>query len=139
MPGDARYKLVISFALTFVLTVLMMLHIRLWQPFALGRAILMAAYGFAPVIISAYICTFRLDAFLKAGICTAISAVMFYFTNYVITLLFGPSDNHDQVDFHNWEQCINGNIYLILLLSLLLMSTAFVGAGIFRIRKSKSR
>ena len=64
----ARYKLVISFTLTFALTVLMMLHICLWRPFALGRAILVAAYGFAPAIISAYICTFHLDAFLKAGI-----------------------------------------------------------------------
>ena len=135
----ARYKFVIAFTLTFALTVLMMLHIRLWKPFSLGRAILMAAYGFAPVIISVYICTFHLDAFLKAGICTSISAVMFYFTNYVITLLFGPSDNHYQVDFHDWEQCINGNIYLISLISLLLISAVFVGVGIFRIYKSKSR
>ena len=135
----ARYKFVISFTLTFALTVLMMLHIRLWRPFTLGRAILMAAYGFAPVIISVYICTFYLDAFLKAGICTSISAVMFYFTNYVITLLFGPSDNHYQVDFHDWEQCINGNIHLILLISLLLISAVFVGVGIFRICKSKRR
>ena len=135
----ARYKFVISFTLTFALTVLMMLHIRLWRPFTLGRAILMAAYGFAPVIISAYICTFYLDAFLKAGICTPISAVMFYFANYVITLLFGPSDNHYQVDFHDWEQCINGNIHLLLLISLLLISAVFVGVGIFRICKSKRR
>lgn len=135
----ARYKFVISFTLTFALTVLMMLYIRLWRPFTLVRAILMAAYGFSPVIISVYICTFYLDAFLKAGICTSISAVIFYFTNYVITLLFGPSDNHYQVDFHDWEQCINGNIHLILLISLLLISAVFVGVGIFRICKSKRR
>ena len=135
----ARYKFVISFTLTFALTVLMMLHIRLWRPFTLGSAILMAAYGFAPVIISAYICTFHLDAFLKAGICTSTSAVMFYFANYVITLLFDSSVNHYQVDFHDWEQCINGNIQLISLISLLLMSIVFIGIGIFRIRKSKQR
>ena len=135
----SRYKFVISFTLPFALTVLMMLHIRLWQPFPLGHAILMAAYGFAPVIISVCICTFHLDAFLKAGICTSISAVMFYYANYVITLLFGPSDNHYQVDFHNWERCINGNIHLISLISFLFISVIFVGVGILRIRKNKSR
>ena len=135
----ARHKFVISLTLIFVLTVLMMLHIYLWRPFALGRAILMAAYGFAPAIISAYICTFHLDAFLKTGICISIGAVIFYFANYVITLLFGSSGNHYQVDFHDWEQCINGNIQLISLISLLLISIVFIGIGIFRIRKSKQR
>ena len=135
----SRYKFIISFTATFVLTVLMMLHIRIWQPYPLGRAILMAAYGFAPVILSAYICILHFDAFLKAGICTAVSAVMFYFTNYVITALFGPSDNHYQVDFHNWEECINGNTHLISLVSFLLLSVILIGIGICRIRKSKKQ
>jgi len=135
----SRYKFIISFVLMFVLTVLMMLHIRIWQPYLLGHAILMAAYGFAPVIISTFICTLRLDVFLKAGICTAVSAVMFYFANYVITALFGPSDNHYQVDFHNWEECINGNIHLISLVSFLLISAIFIGIGVIRHSKSKNR
>jgi hypothetical protein len=137
--GYTRYKFLISFTLTFALTVLMMLHIRIWQSFPLGRAILMAAYGFAPVIFSAYICTFHFDAFLKTGICTAVSTVMFYFANYVITALFGPSDNHYQADFHNWEQCANGNIHLIFLISFLLISTVLMGIGIMRIHKGKKR
>ncbi|MBQ5707098.1 MAG: helix-turn-helix transcriptional regulator, partial [Peptococcaceae bacterium] len=45
----SRYKFIISFAITLVLTVLMMIHIRIWQSFMLGNAILMAVYGFVPV------------------------------------------------------------------------------------------
>jgi len=133
----SRYKLVICFALTFALTVLMMLHIRIWQPFPLGRAILMVAYGFAPVILSAYICTLHFDAFFKAGICTVLNAGAFYCANLVITALFGPPDDHYQVDFHNWEACINGNIHLIMLVSLLLLSAVFIGIGIFRTNRNK--
>ena len=133
----SRYKFLISFTLTFALTVLMMLHIRIWQSFPLSRAILMAAYGFAPVIFSACICTFHFGSFLKAGICTTVSTVMFYFANYVIAVLFGPGDNHYQVDFQNWEQCANGNIHLILLISFLLISAVLMGIGIMRIRKVK--
>ncbi|MBO5130268.1 MAG: helix-turn-helix transcriptional regulator [Oscillospiraceae bacterium] len=132
-----RYKFVISFTLTFTLTVLMMAHIRIWQPFMLGRAILMAVYCYTPVILSAYICTLHFDTFLKAGICTAVSAVMFYFTNYVITALFGPTENHYQVDLHNWEQYINGNIHFVCLTALLLLSAIFVATGIVRMFKNR--
>lgn len=119
------------------LTNLRLLHIRIWQSFPLGSAVLMAAYGFAPVILCAVICTFRLDAFLKAGICTALSGVMFYCANRVITTLFGPSDNHYQVDFGNWEQCINGNIHLICLITFLFVSIVFFGIGLFRVCKGR--
>ena len=132
-----RYKFVISFSITFVLTILMILHIRIWQPFPLGSAILMAAYGFAPVILCPVICTFHLDSFLKAGICAALSAVMFYCTNHVITALFGPSDNHDQVDFHNWEQCANGNIHLLVLITAMIVAFVLLATGLFRVRKNK--
>ena len=134
----ARSRFVLSYSVIFALTILMMLHIRIWQSFPLGRAILMAAYGFAPVILFAYICTRPLDLFLKLGICTSIGTVVFYGTNYVADNLFGPTGNRYQVDFHNWEECINGNISLIFLISFLLISAAFLAAGIVRIRKRKT-
>ena len=133
----ARYKFVISFGFTFILTVLMLLQIRIRQSFPLGAAALMASYGFAPMILCAFICTFRFDAFLKAGICTALSAAMFYCTNHVITALFGPTENHYQVDFRNWDQFANGNIHRICLITFLLVSAVFLGIGFFRVRKGK--
>ena len=136
----SRYKFIISFALTLALTVLMMAHIRLWQPFMLGRGILMAVYGFVPVIICAAVCALRLHALLKAGICTAVSGVAFYCANYVAAILFGPASGSSYaVDFHNWEQCLNGNIQLIVLLSLLSVSAVFLAIGLSRVRRSDKR
>ena len=133
----SRYKLVISFGALLVLTILMLMYIRILQIFPLCRAIFMACYGFAPVIFSAYICTLPWDVFLKASICVTISTVTVYSTNYVCTLLFGPSDTTYHVDFGNWEQCINGNIHLIFLISFLLLSTIFLIIGIYRIKKCR--
>ena len=133
----SRYKLVISFGTLLVLTILMLMYIRIRQTFPLGRAILMAGYGFTPVIFSAYICTLPWDSFLKASVCVTISTVIFYFTNYVCTMLFGPSDTTYHVDFGNWEQCINGNVHLIFLISFLLLSTIFLIIGIYRIKKCR--
>ena len=136
----SRYKFIISFTVTFVLTVLMMLHIRIWQLFMLGNAILMAAYGFAPVIICTAVCIFRFHALLKTGICISVMGIMLYCANHVATALFGPSSSSSyQVDFHNWEQCLNGNVQLIALLSFLFVSVVFFAIGFFRIIRNNKR
>ena len=136
----SRYKFIISFTVTLVLTVLMMIHIRIWQSFMLGNAILMAAYGFVPVIACAVICAFRFNAFLKTGICTAVSGITLYCANHVATVLFGPSSSSSyQVDFRNWEQCLNGNVQLIVLLSFLFVSAVFFAIGFFSVIRNNKR
>ena len=134
----ARYKYIISFSIMFVLTVLMMMHIRIWKPFMLGNAILMTAYGFAPIIACAVICALRFNKFLKTGICTAVVGIARYCTNYVAAILFGLPDNKlYQVDFHNWAQCITGNVHLIVITVMLFISTVLFVIGFLRIRKNK--
>ena len=134
----ARYKYIISFTFLFVLTVLMMMHIRIWQPFRLGNGILLAAYGFVPVIACAVICAFRFNAFLKAGICTAVMGITLYCTNHVVAALFGPPDNKPyQVDFQNWEQCLSGNVQFIVFISLLLISIAFLTIGLVMVGRNR--
>lgn len=136
----ARYKHIISFTVLFILTVLMMLHIRIWRPFELGNATLLAAYGFAPVIACTIICAIRFNAFFKAGICTAVIGITLYCANHVIAALFGPPDNKPyQVDFQNWEQCLDGNVQLIMLMLFLFVSTIFFAIGLFKVIKNKKR
>ena len=130
----SRYRFIISFTATFALTVLMMIHIRIWQAFMLSNAILMTTYGFVPVIACAVICVFRFNAFLKVGICTAVSGITFYCANHVATALFGTSSTSSyQVNFHNWEQYLNGNVKFIVLISLLFVSAVFFAIGFFRV------
>ena len=136
----SRYKFIFSFTVTLILTVLMMIHIRIRQSFMLGNAILMALYGFVPVIICAVVCAFRFHALFKAGICSAVSGITFYCANHVATALFGPSSSSSyQVDFHNWEQCLNGNVQFIMLLSFLFVSIVFFAIGFFRVRRNNKR
>jgi len=130
-----RYRFIFSFLSEFVLTVLLLLNVNVWYPFSLARAIAITAYGFLPLIFCTVVCLFDFDGFLKAGICTLFTAVIFYFTNYVAGLLFGATGNQYQVDFNDWERCINGNIYLLCLLALSLLGAAFIAVGIARSNK----
>ena len=133
-----RHRYIISFSVLFVLTVLMMMHIRIWQPFMLGNAMLLAAYGFVPAIACAVICAFRFNALLKAGICTAVIGITLYCANHVIATLFGPPDNKPYlVDFHNWEQCLDGNVHFIMLMLFLFVSAVLFMIGFFRARKKE--
>ena len=133
-----RYRFVISFAVAYLLTILLLLNINIWHPFMLISAILVTCYAFTPAIFCAIICLLRFDAFLKAGICTFLSAVFYYFTGYVTNVLFGLTENHHQVNFNNWEQCLSGNVHFICLTSFLFISAVFILIGIFRIAKTKN-
>ena len=134
----ARHKYIITFSALFVLTVVMLMHIRIRHPFMLGNAMLMAAYGFVPVIACAVICAFHFNAFLKAGICTTVIGITLYCTNHVIATLFGPLDNKPyQVDFHNWAQCVTGNIHLIIITATIFISAVLFVIGFLRVQKNK--
>lgn len=131
----SNYKFVISFSLTFALTILLELSVCIFAPFKLLPVIMMTVYGFLPPILCAVICTFRLDGFYKAAICTDLIAVMSYFANWIANLLFGLKENHYQVNFNDWEHCVNGNISFICLSSLMLIAAIFAVIGIIRTRK----
>ena len=133
----SRYKFVISFTITCALTIVLLLQIHTWNPFRLIPAILITCYAFAPAILCTIICTLRFNAFLKTG-CIVFSTVMYYFTKRVVDILFNTNESSYQVNFNDWQQCLEGNIYLICLISLLFISVIFVGVGVFRICKKKS-
>ena len=135
----SRYKFVISFTAAWALTVLLLLNVHIWNPFRLLPAILITCYAFTPAILCTVICTFPFDAFLKTGICIAFSTIVYFFTDYVVDLLFGTSGASYHVNLSDWQQCLEGNIHFTSLTSLLLISVIFVGVGIIRICKRKSR
>lgn len=131
------WHFLLSFSGIFGLTLLMILNIRLQNVFPLGAAILMTCYGYSAPILCAYICALPFDRFLKAGICTGLCGALLYAANHVASLLFGTGDNSYRVDFTNWQECTNGNVLLIFLVSFLLLSAIFAIIGICRIKKHR--
>ena len=140
--SKSRIKIVrfmISFVLTFFLAISLLQSIYVWQPFMLTPAIKMTCYVFIPVFLCGIICMFRFDSYIKAGICTLISTVIYYFSGYIVNYLFNLSENHYKIDFYNWEQYTDGNVLFIILLSLLFVSLVFIGVGVYRICKNTKR
>ena len=103
----------------------------------LGSAILITVYAYIPVIFSAVICLFHFDGFFKAGISMVVAAFAYYFMGHIINVLFGLNLNHYEVDFLNWAQCVTGNVQLIVITTMLLISTVFFIIGFLRAQKNK--
>jgi len=134
----SRYKFAISFAAAFALTLLLLINVNLWHPFRLLPALGIACYAFAPAILCTLICTFRLDAFTKTGLCTACSAVLYYFTDHVVAALLGTDNKSYSVNFYNWDEYAKGNVLLIVLMALLFVAAVFFVLGIYRAHKNKT-
>ena len=131
----SRFKFLISFSLTLVLTILMIINIRFWYQFNIIPAMLITLYGFLPFILCAAICMTRFNGFLKAGFSVLLFDIVFYCANYVAGALFGGNENYYQVDFNNWNGCINGNISIICLILFLSISALLIAVGILKRKK----
>lgn len=135
----SRFKFVIAFTMVLLLTILLLFCVYSWQPFMLESAILITVYAYIPVIFCAVVCMFTFDGFLKAGICTAVASCMYYCMGYVTNVLFGLNENYYEVDFHNWAQCVTGNVYLIVITAILFISAVLFVIGFLRVRKNKKQ
>ncbi|MBQ9860529.1 MAG: helix-turn-helix domain-containing protein [Clostridia bacterium] len=132
-----NFRFIISFVLMFIFTLSLLYSIHIWQPFMLTPAIKVTCYGFVPVLLCGIICMLRFDTYIKAGVCTLLSTLTYYFTGHIVNHLFDLTENHYEVNFYNWEQCSNGNVLFIIVASLILVSAIFIAIGAYRIRKSR--
>lgn len=131
----SRCRFLLAFTAACALTVLLLLNSNLWHSFSIRPAILTTVYAYVPALLCTVICMLRFDPFLKASICTAVGAAAYYFMGHVVNTLFGLHENHYQVDFSDWGQCLQGNIHVIVLTSVLVVSAVFALIGILRSRR----
>ena len=135
----SHLKFVIAFTAVLLLTILLLLCVNSWQPFMLSSAILITVYAYIPVIFCTVVCMFSFDGFLKTGICMVVASCVYYCMGHITNALFGLNQNHYEVDFYNWAQCVSGNVHLIVITVMLIISAIFFTVGILRVRKRKSK
>ncbi|MBR5572657.1 MAG: helix-turn-helix transcriptional regulator [Oscillospiraceae bacterium] len=129
-----RYGFLAVAVLLLVLTVLLLLTVRTYVSFPLPAALAITGYNFLPVLFCALICLLRKNGFWKAGVSTLFGAVVYVFTALIVEELIGTTKNHYRVDFHNWAECINGNIHCLTFISLVLIGAVLLAIGL-KIRK----
>ena len=128
-----RLKFLISFVSAFVLTIALLAAVNVWNEFALKPSLLMTVYGYLPLILCAVLCLSHFNNFIKAGLCTLIAGAACYAANYMIEKLFFVETGDSYiVNFLDWENCVNGNVQLIILLSVTFIGMVLIGIGVYR-------
>ena len=90
------------------------------------------------MVFCAVICMQPFDGFMKAGICTIVAACVYYCMGHVTNALFGLNENHYEVDFHNWAQCVTGNVHLIVITAMLFIGAILLIIGCLRVRRKRN-
>ncbi|MBE6807480.1 MAG: helix-turn-helix transcriptional regulator [Ruminococcaceae bacterium] len=119
----------------FLLTLLLLTLVRVYAVFPLFSSWLITGYAFLPVFFCGAIGLLCLNPFIKSAIGISFSTTIYFFAEFVVNWLFDQNDNLYQVDFHNWERCVSGNVHCIMLLSFLFLATAFLLVGLYRKKK----
>ena len=132
-----RYAFLMTAGTLCLLTLILLVLVRLFALFPLWSAWLIATYAFAPLLICAAVCLSHLDGFIKTALSIGSFTVVYYFCNHLINWLFGLNENHYAVDFQNWAEYTDGNVWCITLLVLGFLVLVFFILGLCRTKHHK--
>lgn len=130
-----RYGFLLTTSALCLLTFALLFLVRLFVAFPLHSAWLVAAYAFLPLLICAALCLSRMNGFIKTGLSIYIFTAIYYFLGHLTNWLFGLNEDYYTVDFHHWAEHTTGNVWGIVLSSLVLIATVFLILGLFRAAK----
>lgn len=129
-----NHKALICFAADAALTAILVLTVNFITKISTGRAELLVLYAATPFVISGFIISSKLNKLIKAGICTVVFGSFLCMTNYAVSGIMKTETNM-RVDFNDWVNYINGNVFTIIFAACLAVSAVLLYFGI-RNRKS---
>ncbi len=130
-----RFKFVISFAGAYLLTLLLLAVTRAHFTFPLLPAAIITSYSYAAPIACTILCLFDYDRVLKSGVCVWVITAFSAFLGLVINALFHTHVNHYRINYNDWHNYTNGNVSLIVLLSLIGIALVLTIIGAYRQKK----
>ena len=124
------------FTVCFICLILLLLGVRITVEFSLAHSLLIVLFSMIPFAVTAIMQIVPANGFIKTAVDIFAFGVTLYGTQFCVNKILGINSAADYaVDFGNWQTCVNGNVYLIILISSLAASLAFVIAGIKRMKK----
>ena len=130
-----RYRFVVTALIDLSLTLLLLVNIN---PPMLNSALLITTYAYLPAVICTFICTLKFDAFLKSGICVLLCTILYAPIEFVVDLLFETNEKASYaVNFGDWANFYEGNIYCIVFVFLFTLSAIFFAIGFSRTHRNK--
>ena len=133
-----KFSLLIYFAGDFLCVVLLVIICSFYSDFELKKALLAAAYSFIPFAVVSIMQIALKNKLFRAAADVLTFGVILYYMNRAIGIIFGLESGGDYaVDFSDWRNYTNGNIYLTVLIVCIAVSVFLTIAGL-KNRKNKT-
>lgn len=128
-----NWRLPLYFAVCFALLILLLLTVRITVPFDLRQGLLITLFAAVPFAVTAGMCFVPCNGFFKAAADVFALGITAYGTQFCVSRILGYDASADyRINFADWVSCVNGNVYLLILLACILVSAVLLGLGIAR-------
>lgn len=125
-----KFTPAIYFAACAVLIILLLLVTRITVYFNLHSAVLITLLSLVPFFISAAVGLIGKNKFFKGAADSLVFGASLYALPYCLYKILGDCASYSYaVNFLNWHDNINGNIYLLILLASVLLSAVLIILG----------
>ena len=131
-----KWTVPLYFAVCAAFVFLLLLVVRMFVPFSIGNASLMTLYGMIPFAVISLMHLLPCNRYWKAAVDVLLSGVTCYGAQYVINKILGVDRAADYViNFSDWANCTNGNVYILVLAVCVLVSVILAVLGGMRTRR----
>ena len=119
------------FGLCFLCISLLMLAVNLTFPIDLKIGFLILLFAAMPFAVICAVHFIPCNVKLKASIDTFVCGITLYGTQFCVNKIMGINSSADyRIDFTDWVNCTNGNVYLLILIVCTVAATALLIAGL---------
>ena len=138
IPGPIkRYRTAFYFLSVFIFSALLIISVKTVSSFSFVRALLVLLYCYIPFAVILLMSIAKTNNFIRAAADVLSFGITCFSANRVVEKLFGTAstENYD-VDFSDWVNHTNGNIFFIILAVSILLAVIFAVTGIVKKKKA---
>ena len=134
-----RLSVPIYFGFVYLCLVFLLTVIRINVKYDLWRGILISFYSYIPFAVISVMHMLKINNYYKAAVDILSFGIIAYGLQWWIKWPYGgDASEYYRVDFADWSNCVNGNIAILTIIVLLVISAVFAIVGIYHSKKSRN-
>ena len=126
-----KYNVALYFFMTYSSLFILLFIIGVTNGYDMKPGYLITLFTMIPFIIMSIMHMTSVNGWFKASVNTFFMTISLYALQYILTLTLGENENSSyKVNFSDWPNHVNANVFLLILLIGIILSIAFFIVGI---------
>lgn len=126
-----KYNVALYFFMTYSSLFILLFVIGVTNGYDMKSGYVITLFTMIPFAIISIMHMTSINGWFKASVDTFFMTISLYSLQYILTLTLGENDNSSyKVNFSDWPNHVNGNVFLLTLITGIILSIAFFIVGI---------